>query len=109
VWRSQSEGPINASGSGYKAYALFSVQRRSEQSVAEHTMQAHPITVQLGVRLTRSAPLAVEKLVHFERGMAFQHTIDCAGQFMGQDGQGFALTVFFLQAGEIFLPGRIVS
>jgi hypothetical protein len=37
----------------------------------QRAIQAHPVAVQFGVRLTRSTPLAVEKFVHLERRVAF--------------------------------------
>jgi hypothetical protein len=55
---------------GKKAYVLLRVQGRSDTCIAEHDTQAEPVVVQLGVRLIRSAPLAVEKFVHIERGLA---------------------------------------
>ena len=38
--------------------------------------------VQLGVRLTRSAPLPIEELLHIEHRIPFQEIIDRSGQFM---------------------------
>ena len=44
-----------AEGSGGRAYVLLGVHRRSATSIAEHSSQAYPVHVQLGVRLTHSA------------------------------------------------------
>ena len=65
--------------------------------------------VQLGVRLTRSAPLLVEELLHIEHHIASEHVIDCPGQLMSQDRQRLPLAVFFLSAGQIFLACRMVA
>ena len=66
------------------------------------------MAVQLGIELTGSPPLSLQECVQIKRRLAFQHVVDRPGQFMRQDGQGFALAVFFLQAGEQFLRGRII-
>jgi hypothetical protein len=42
-------------GLGGMAYVLLGVYGRSATSMAEHSSQAHPVSVQLGRRLTRSA------------------------------------------------------
>ncbi len=70
--------------------------------------RCHPMAVQFGVGLTGSPPLSLEESVQIKRRLALQHVVDRPGQFMRQDGQGFALAVFFLQAGEQFLRGGIV-
>jgi hypothetical protein len=49
------------------SYAFNDAAKHALQS---HDTQAEPVVVQLGVRLIRSAPLAVEKFVHIERGLA---------------------------------------
>jgi hypothetical protein len=72
-------------------------------------IEAHPLHVQLDARLTRSAPLAIKEFVHIKGRFAREHVIDGPSQFMSQDGQGVALTMFFLQAGQLFLPCRIVA
>ena len=64
---------------------------------------------QLGDRLARSAPLLVEEFVHIERRIAFQHVIHRARQFMGEDRQGFALTMFFRQVREVLLARWVVA
>jgi len=75
-------------------------------SVAE---QVHPVAVQFGVALTDSPPLSVQEGVQIKRRLALQHVIDRPRQCMRQDGQGFAFAVFFLEAGEQFLRGGIVT
>jgi hypothetical protein len=65
--------------------------------------------VQLGVRLTRSTPLLLKKLIQIERRVSFPHVIDGPRQFMGQYRQGFALTMFFREASEVLLARRIVA
>ena len=75
-------------------------------SVAE---QVHPVAVQFGVELTDSPPLSVQEGVQITSRFAFQHVIDRPCSFVSQDGQGFALAVFFLEAGEQFLRGGIVT
>ena len=94
---------------GYQAYAYLRVQRRSDTGRHVRSIQAHPLGVQLGVTLTHSAPLAMEELVHLKSRLALEHIIDGPRELVSQDGQGFPLVVFFLQAGEIFLPCRIVA
>ena len=63
--------------------------------------------VQLGVRLTRSARLPVEELLHIAHRVAFEHIIDRPGQLMSQDRQRLPLAVLFLSAGQIFLARRM--
>jgi hypothetical protein len=92
---------------GESAYMLLRVQRRSGDVMPEHGFQADPVGVQLGARLAHSAPLAMEKCVHIERRIPFQHVIDRSCQLVGQDGQGLALAVLFLQPAQVFLSGRI--
>ena len=53
--RSRSERPINAQGSGRRAYVLKRVPRRSLSAMRAPYFQAHPLGVQLGVGLVRSA------------------------------------------------------
>jgi hypothetical protein len=67
------------------------------------------VGVQLGVRLTRPAPLAMEERLYIKGCFAFKHVIDCPSEPVGQDGQGFTFIVFFLQAGQMFLPCWIVA
>jgi hypothetical protein len=64
---------------------------------------------QFGLGLSRSAPLATKKNVHIKSHFTLEHLIDCPGQFVSQDVQGFALVMLFLQAGQIFLPLRIIA
>ena len=66
------------------------------------------MAVQLGIELTGSPPLSLKEGVQIKSCLAFQHVVDRPGQFMSQDGQCFALAVFFLQAGEQFLRGGII-
>jgi hypothetical protein len=51
----------------------------------------------------------MEKLVQIECRVSLARVIHGAGQFMGQDGQGFPLPMFFHQAGEAFLTRRVVA
>ena len=46
-------------------------------------VQADPMRVQLGGRLTRSAPVAVEEYVHLKYRVARQHVVDSARQLVG--------------------------
>jgi hypothetical protein len=39
-------------------------------------MQAHPLRVQLGAGLTRSAPLGLEKDIHIKCHLTLEHIID---------------------------------
>src|SRR5262245_3297104 len=96
--RSESGCPINASGSRITAYVLVGVQQRKAAARTEHTSQAHPRVVPLGARLTRSPPLTVKKFLDIASHLACEHVINRARQFMGQNGQGLALAMFFLQA-----------
>ena len=63
---------------------------------------------QFGRRLTCSPPLAMEKLVHIDYRVTPQYVIHRTGQLMGEDGERFALALFFLQAGQRFLADRIM-
>ena len=74
----------------------YSIRRCTQSSMAEHGYQAQPIATQLGGRLVCSPPLALEKLLHIERGSTLQHMIDGAGQLMRQDGDSLALAMFCL-------------
>jgi hypothetical protein len=67
------------------------------------------MAVQFGVGLTGSPPSALQEGVQIKRGLAFQHVVDRPRSFMCEDGQGFPLAVFFLQAGEQLLRGGIVA
>jgi len=71
--------------------------------MTEHHPKAHPMGVQLDGGLIRSAPLPLQKRLHIERRSPFQHVGHGTRQLRGEDGEGVALAVFFLQAGEIFL------
>ena len=71
-------------------------------------VQADPIGVQLDRRLTRSAPLGAQEHVHITGGLALEHIIDGARQFMSQDGESFAFVMLFLQACQRFLAWGIV-
>ena len=66
------------------------------------------MAVQLGLELTGSPPSALEESVQIKSRLALQHVIDRPCQFMRQDGQGFALAVFFLQSGQPLLAGGII-
>src|SRR5918996_6316335 len=68
-----------------------------------------PSGVQLGLGLSRSAPSATQKDVHIKSYLALEHIIDRPCQFMGQNAQGFAFVMFFLQAGQVFLSGLLVA
>jgi hypothetical protein len=87
---------------------LISVRRRKQYSMTKHRCQAEPIATQFGCRLACSPPFALEKGVTLEHRLPFHHVINGAGQLLGQDGQGLALPVLFLSAGEILLARRIV-
>ena len=45
---------------------LLGVQRRSDVSLSEPPLAGSSLRVQLGIRLTRSAPLALEEFLHLE-------------------------------------------
>jgi hypothetical protein len=51
----------------------------------------------------------MKELCHIKGRVALEHVIDGSSQFMRQDGQGFAVVLCFLQAGQIFLPCRSVA
>ena len=72
-----------------------------------HDPEAHPRVVQLDVGLIRSAPLPLQTRLHIERRSPFQHVVHGTSQLLGEDGEGFALAVLFLQAGAIFLARRV--
>ena len=72
-------------------------------------MQADPMRVQFGGRLTRSAPVAVEEYVHLQYRVARQHVVDGACQLVGQNRQCLALPVFFLHMGQKLLALGIVA
>ena len=67
------------------------------------------MSVQLGGKLTRSAPLTMEELLHIKGPLAFEHVIDCPCQLGGQDGEGFALAMLLLQTSQVFLPCGIIA
>jgi hypothetical protein len=67
------------------------------------------MVVQCGAGLIRSPPVSSEERLPIESHLATKHVIDGTGQLLGQDGEGFAFVMFFLQAGEVFLGGRMVS
>ena len=68
-------------------------------------MQAHPFRVEFGVGLTRSAPLGAQELLQIKGYLAFEHKIDCPGEFVRQDTQGFAFAMLFLQPGSPLWSG----
>ena len=72
-------------------------------------MEADPVGVQLGVRLTRSAPLTMEKPLHIKGCLAFEHVINGPRQLVGQDGEGFALAMPMLQTRQVFLSCGIIA
>jgi hypothetical protein len=61
--------------------------------------QAHPL------RSLRT----LEKHRHIERRFALSHRVDGTGQLMREHRQRLAFALFFLQAGQRFLPCRIVA
>jgi hypothetical protein len=50
-----------------------------------------------------------EKRIHIERFPSFEHEVDGPAEFMGQDGQGFCLSVFIDQTVMIVLSELIIS
>jgi hypothetical protein len=72
-------------------------------------MQAHPLGVQLGARLTRSAPLGMKEDVQLKDGLALEHVLDGTRQFVCEDGQCFSFVMLFLQAGQILLPRCVIA
>jgi len=72
-------------------------------------MEADLVGVQLDGRLTRSAPLPMEELLHIKGGFALEHVIDGPCQLVGQDGEGFALAMLLLQTRQVFLPCGIIA
>jgi hypothetical protein len=70
-------------------------------------VQAHPLRVEFGAGLTRSAPLGAQELLQLKGCLAFEHTIDCPGEFVRQDTQGFAFVMLFLPPGSQLLSGLI--
>jgi hypothetical protein len=63
--------------------------------------------IQFGTRLAHAAPLRIEKRAHVEGRLSWAHVVDGTSQLMGEDGQGLALAVVLLQAGQVFLPHRL--
>ncbi len=56
------------------------------------SIQAHPLRLQLGVRLSRPLPaLRTEELIHVKGLFPFEHVIDGPAQFMSQDRECFSL------------------
>ena len=49
----------------------------------------------------------MKKFVPIEPHVPSQQVVHGTGQLMGSDGSRFALPMFFLQAGQIFLADRI--
>jgi hypothetical protein len=62
-----------------------------------------PLRVQLGAKLTRSAPLGPSEYVHIESCLALEHVVDRPAQFMSQDAQGFPLVMLVLQTAQKLL------
>ncbi len=60
------------------------------------------MAVQLDRELTASPPLCMQECLQIKSRLAFEHVVDCPGQFMSQDGQGFARAVLFFQSGQQF-------
>src|SRR5215470_15293769 len=77
--------------------------------MCKRLVQVHPMVVQCGARRIRSPPFALEERLPVESHLAFEHVIDCTRSLLGQDGEGLAFVMFFLQAGEVFLGCRMVS
>jgi hypothetical protein len=51
----------------------------------------------------------MEQLVHSEHGVPSQHGIDRSGQLLGEEGEGLASAVFFLESSEVLLTCRRVA
>ena len=68
-----------------------------------------PLRVQLGAKLTRSAPLGPSEYVHIESCLALEHVIDRPAQLMRQDAQGFTLVMRVLQTAQKLLALGIVT
>lgn len=66
-------------------------------------MPAHPLRVELGAGLTRSAPLGTKELLYIKGCVSFEHTIDRPCKFVSQETQRFAFIMLFLQPGQILL------
>ena len=84
---------------GKTPLSCFAFHDAEVMDFSRTNLQADPMRVQLGGRLTHSAPIAVEESVHLKYRVACQHVVDGARQLVGQDGQRLALAVFFLQTG----------
>jgi hypothetical protein len=72
-------------------------------------MEADPVGVQLGVRLTRSAPLTMETLLPIKGCLACEHVINGPRQLVGHDGEGFALAMLLLQTSQVFLACGMIA
>jgi len=83
LWES---GRVSNQGAGIREKGLCAPRRSMTQCLneTERHVQADPSSVQLGVRLTRSTPLLMEKLVQIEPRVSFKHVIRSASQYMGQ-------------------------
>jgi hypothetical protein len=91
------------------ASGLLGVHGRRATRMAAHSLPAHPVPVQCGVRLTRAAPYPWSTLVQIEGLWAFYPVRDGPPQLLGQQRHRFALAVFLLQAGRVPLAGGSVA
>ena len=94
---------------GEKAYAYLGVHRRSQTRRRARLIEADPVGVQLGVRLTRPAPLAMEELLQIKGCGVFEPIVDRPRQPVGQKGEGFALAMCRLQTRQACLPRWILA
>ena len=60
------------------------------------SVQAPPFDVELGVGLTRSAPLGLEQELPIKGGLTLEPRIDSPTQFRGQEASRFPLIMLFL-------------
>lgn len=51
----------------------------------------------------------MEELLHIKGYFVVEHVIDRPRQPVGQNGEGFALAMFMLQTGQVFLPCWIIA
>ena len=67
----------------------------------------HHSIPQIGVRLIRSAPFAVEQCVHSARGVALSQGINGTAALLAHEGQGCARPVFVLELRQGRVVGRM--
>ena len=74
------------------------------------SVQAHPLWLQLGVRLSRPLPaLRTEELIHSKSLFPFEHVIDGPAQFMSENRECLGLAVLGCKLFHVSLSRWVAS